>query len=294
MQNIVDNSSVFHFWANQVQEHASNQKRSIHFDTTKLYSYSLLIANIVNPETVLIHISDNSATTNKHISRAYSAVNHKNIIVCPTIDPVYTFDHKNNLDYFKREIHDHLLKSERARSGSRKQWTYNSAINNIKMYNDYCRCFKLRRKVLTIESYDLSKIVELNKKERLLLTKKKRVEKLKLIKDNNKKIKQWKTGDRVYLSHELPVFLRVNKDNATIETSKGANVPLSYTAILWRKVQQCINDKKCYTPDYNHTDKIGVYALDSIAKNGDIMIGCHNIKYSELQSIAQQLNYKGV
>ncbi|RLA69851.1 MAG: hypothetical protein DRG09_04785 [Epsilonproteobacteria bacterium] len=294
MQIITDNSSVFHFWANQTQDHASNQKRSVSFEGTKLYSYSLLIANIVNPETVLIHISDNSVTTNRHINQACYSVNHKTIIICPTIDPLYKSEHKENLEYFKTEIKGHLLKSERARSGHSKQWNFDQAETMIKEHNDYLKLFKIRRKALNINDYDLSKIVELNKKEKLLIAKKKRSEKLKIIKINNAKILLWKKGNNIHLSYNLPVFLRVDHDNDRIETSKGAYIPISFTAILWRKVRDCIKNKVTYKPDHNHSFKVGLYTLDAIQKNGDIMIGCHSIAFNELSAIAKQLNYKGV
>lgn len=77
----------------------------------------------------------------------------------------------------------------------------------------------------------------------------------------------------------------------TIETSRGAIVPLAVAPNLWRVIRIARAGKL----DLSQVKgmRVGHFTLDDVAADGSLNIGCHCLAYSELQLIAQQLGYDG-
>lgn len=97
----------------------------------------------------------------------------------------------------------------------------------------------------------------------------------------------WRLGE--YNGHGTgdSVMLRINGEQ--IETSQGARIPLAAAPMVWNLVQRAIRNGG-YEPSGLGGMKIGDYALDSIGADGTLKVGCHVIPYSELRSMARQLN----
>ncbi|MHB8388063.1 MAG: hypothetical protein ACYDBH_00615 [Acidobacteriaceae bacterium] len=85
-------------------------------------------------------------------------------------------------------------------------------------------------------------------------------------------------------------LLRVRGDQ--IETSLGARIPLSFAPIIWRAVQKVLASGIAWRPN-GHTLHAGTYAVDEISADGTLHVGCHTIRYSELELMARQLGYIG-
>jgi hypothetical protein len=101
---------------------------------------------------------------------------------------------------------------------------------------------------------------------------------------NATKVSEWKLGVRDECPHTRDVHLRVKGEN--IETSWGANVPLEVAPFVWRMAER----KESYTP-VDSDVRLGPYTLNKIDEHGDIVVGCHTIRYNELRRIAVQLGY---
>jgi hypothetical protein len=101
-------------------------------------------------------------------------------------------------------------------------------------------------------------------------------------------VSEWKLGVRAQCPHTRDVHLRVK--DANIETSWGANVPLEVAPFVWRTVQMCIETKSSYVP-IDSDVRLGHYTLNKIDEHGNIVVGCHTIRYNELRRIAVQLGY---
>lgn len=107
---------------------------------------------------------------------------------------------------------------------------------------------------------------------------------------NAEEIARWRAGDTVHtLPRELPPMLRLINNNADIQTSWGASVPVTVAPALWQMVTLArANGIGC---DDCGRAKVGDYTLDTVHPDGSITVGCHKIAYSELELIARQLKF---
>jgi hypothetical protein len=70
-----------------------------------------------------------------------------------------------------------------------------------------------------------------------------------------------------------------------VETSFGAEIPVADAERLWPVIQRVMSGDK----DYDVGMELGGYRLTKIRRDGSIVVGCHDIAYSEIERIAQQL-----
>ena len=88
--------------------------------------------------------------------------------------------------------------------------------------------------------------------------------------------------------NKLPCLLRIKGD--LIETSQGANCPVKFAKLIWLQVAKCRALKTEWTPN-GKAINAGHFNVNRIESTGNVKIGCHNIKYGFLKSIARQLNF---
>ncbi len=106
-------------------------------------------------------------------------------------------------------------------------------------------------------------------------------------------IEQWRTNS-------LPISaLRDIKDihlrvvGQRIETSHSAIVPLKIAKNVWRLVKLATSKGENieFDKDQNHL-QLGAYDLNTIFANGDIKVGCHLIRFNELELMAKKLGFE--
>jgi hypothetical protein len=90
----------------------------------------------------------------------------------------------------------------------------------------------------------------------------------------------------IYLPHTMPTMLRLSQNRETVETSKGADIPVSHAKRLWPVIQNCKALGKGLT---GRDIRLGHYVLNEIRPDGSIVVGCHDIPYSEIELIAREL-----
>ena len=193
--------------------------------------------------------------------------------------------HTQNVEDYIERVNDTLKKSLRARTS--KDWLLNRAIELTEKANSYIDKFNLPMPKLSIDDIDTDKLKEKMKQEKIERAKRAKIEREQLLKDNALKIEQWRNGETFFINHQLPCMLRINRDQETIETSQGANIPLKHTHALWVIVKKV----RAMKMTVKKSIRLGHYTLNSINKKGDIVVGCHSIKFNELQLIANKLNY---
>ena len=88
--------------------------------------------------------------------------------------------------------------------------------------------------------------------------------------------------------NKIPCLLRIKGD--LIETSHGAECPVKFAKIIWLQVAKCRALKTEWTPN-GKTINAGHFNVNRIESTGNVKIGCHDIKYGFLKSIARQLNF---
>ncbi len=92
-----------------------------------------------------------------------------------------------------------------------------------------------------------------------------------------------------YARNDRLAHCRLSVDRQTVETSKGAQVPVAEVPDLWRSIQLVRRSGEVFTPN-GHTIAIGSFHVDRIDINGDMKVGCHFIPYSEAEYIAKELS----
>ena len=292
-----NNSDVAHYWANQVQDELSNANGSFYYDGCTIYSYGshFPIASerddvqYLGNNIILFTTHGYSNTTAKHMNHVHRAIdNQKKIFYVDDVLAVEGQDHLNNFNEYKTRFTDKLKESVRSRKY--KAMLFDDALCIARDANQYAQLFNLAIEPIDIEKYNLDEIKETLKQEKIERAKQAKIKAAQLLIDNAEKIAQWKAGERGYYNslYGLPCMLRINKEDDTIETSQGANVPIKDAKLLLIYIRMYLNDQV----EFEHK-RVGHYTLNKIANNGDVTIGCHFIKHAELQEISKLLNSPG-
>lgn len=307
-KNNLSNADVAHYFTNDIVNCGFNKQSgnsSFWFGYGRLYSYSTMIMRKLvvknNKKLLLVNDSAYSVTTAKHVSLANYATSHIDRLRVVNLDvryvsskpmsSIYANAHSENLDYYKSQIKQLSKKLVGARTNK------DTYMNDISLYtsnhNNYLRYFGIKRKYLSL-NIDIEKIKADMKIEKAKIAK---LEKAKIAK-REQELKEvalkWRAGETSRVSlWALPVMLRLSEDKKRVQTSKGAEIPVKHAKILWVLVKRVIKSgtsKAVMKGDV----KLGVYKLDRIEVNGTVVVGCHTIKYDELQHMHTILVEAGV
>lgn len=98
----------------------------------------------------------------------------------------------------------------------------------------------------------------------------------------------WIAGENVYTGgfHYHKTALRIKGES--IETSRGADIPVADAIALWPLLIRAKNSGKTIQAGL-HTINLGVYRFNSFDGN-TLIVGCHSIAWPELEKMAIQLN----
>lgn len=278
MKTVFKNTDeTIHIFAQQVQQEGKNQSRSVFFEGKKIYSYGYhyLLGEFIDNNTILINDKGYSVTTSKHINSLIHATQQYKQFYITKVDIDIVHETYNTL----------LKKITRARKTTTK--------------NRYIR------EALSLEQYMVNYHKYINNKEALKNTKYKSVVKYAKVLQNEtqlidleadikeadknarafkksktqEQIKKFYNGSINYINNINKELLRLSKNKDSIETSRGANVPLKEAKILYNRI---INNK-----DIKGL-KIGYYTIIGI-KDNILKIGCHNIELKEVHKLKEVL-----
>jgi len=279
MKKVFKNTDeVIHVFAQRTQYEGQNQSRSIFFYGDKIYSYGhhYLLGQFIDEKTIIINDRGYSRTTQKHIGKLSYATNHYRQF----------FATECNVDLVYDEVNILLKKIE----ASRKPQTKQRYINRVVYLADKMAQFHTSNQdIQTIEGDKYQSIIKYAKivqDETLLIDlecdlneAKKQARRFNKEK-TQEQITKFYEGSINYLSNIPHALLRLSKEGNTIETSRGANVPLNEAKILYHR----INTGKCIKGF-----KIGHYTTIGI-KDNTIKIGCHDIKLDEVNKLKAVLS----
>lgn len=318
MKHVFNQRELFHVFANQSDGQEYGRAGSVSFDGNLLYSYSLPIANIVDAKKkiALVTTDKRSVTTAKHISCAWSALSHYTQIEVYNvrIDGYNAATvHKSNIRDLTNKLDDIVSKQARAvKSNYTSEYTY--LVHNLQAY---VKLFKLKNKLTkkqrryfdgaplvipgrVLNYNDPERVAARQKaqeyrdanRERLNAAKKARnIQKFRDRETNS----VYEPGRRRYgyNYYIMPAYLRLNEDKTRIETSKGAQVLVSSARILWNTIKRVKESGQEYVPSETVAERIKIdyYTLNKVTADGNIIIGCHNILYSESELIAKELKW---
>lgn len=279
------NAELAHVWAHQIESDTLKRANSMSCQFNILFSYNTAIAQIHN-DVPIINRYSYSNSTSKHQSHAYRALDYSKEIIAlefPKYGLTSLLSSQDSFDAFIKPYNEQLANNalvKSSRSRKYKDMLLEEAIgifNNLKKYSE----------LLNLEysiPFDLAKLTA-----ELLIAEKERIEKEKIllqqaIEKEQDDLELWKKGQDIRRFFNSTA-LRIKND--IIETSKGANIPLEHAVKFWSLIKKWHDNNITYEKN-SHSIHLGYYTVDSF-KNDILKVGCHEIPYSEIDRISQEL-----
>ncbi len=284
-------NEVAHIWASQSQY--EGRAGNIFFEDGVIYSYGyhFPVARFA-PEYGNIVLFTNrgySSSTGKHKSLIRGSIpSTYQVIYCD--DPKRSIDH--NLDKWRAAVEwmrrDFAAKTHKISRG-------NLAVEIFKTCESaaiYCMALKIAAPEWCNESndemtardyvYELAKAREIKKAAA-------RAEYEKAMGlEAAERMALWVIGENVYCGgfQYLPTALRIKAES--IQTSRGANIPIADALKLWPLLVRAKNSGKTLEAGL-HSINLGAYRFNSFDGH-TLIVGCHQIAWDQLEKMADQLN----
>lgn len=277
---------VIHFWANQVQEEGEAGNVFFRDDMIFSYGHHFCMARIMpDGRTVAITNRTYSVTTSCHVSAVRSGARHYTQI--GVHDPSATA--AVNIDYARQEIVRLLdqAKNKRIKESTRTRLK-GEALQLAQDANEFLRLMP-QEGVTPINTESLELIeaeIEAEKQRRIEAAAAEQARRLEGAKESLRKWRNHELGSYFQSYHNLPPILRLSQDQDFIETSHGARIPVGEAKRLWRLIKAV----KAAGRDFHTTRRLGHYSLTLVRADGSIVVGCHDIAYSEIEGIAKELD----
>jgi hypothetical protein len=115
-----------------------------------------------------------------------------------------------------------------------------------------------------------------------------KIRKAERIKEQAEALENWRLGLDVRNHFEVTA-LRIKDDE--IQTTRGARIPVDHAIKFWGLIKSWHEKGVSYVKDH-HSIHLGNYSVNRF-ENGILTVGCHSIPYSEIESIAHQLQLQG-
>ena len=311
-RHVFKSGEVPHLWHHQTQDSARNGNGSLFFDGLTIFSYGshFPIARHVQSangkrRAVLFTTASYSVTTSSHCSAVRSAIPQNTLVFdVPEVfkDERYASNsHAANLKSYIERVANHLAKSARARQSYSKEWEHARAVALRAEAREYAKFFHLKLPAIpTIPALDSAAMADIKAREAAKSAEKaaaERVRKAEQAKRDAELADQWRSGEYHGSLYNASVMLRIRTFGAdedvqhavaVVETSRGAQVPVSHALRGLRFVRAVVTRGEAYQRN-GHTLHLGYYAIDRIDTDGTLTAGCHVIPYSEIERIAPEL-----
>lgn len=306
-KNYFTESEISHLWAHQLRKQAHKKGANhyqFYFENKTIYSYGphFPIASLFGKknEYVAITTRSYSNTTSGHISEVKSAISHYDIdkrIYCKDPQAAVNDRHITNLEAFENAAQNAAQGLAKAKKPS---IYFNQIAAQKQMFDLYCKAFKIK---VSPKKYpylhiqpseaELQKIKEQAKKEE---ARKKEQEEKKQA-ELSLQLSYWIEGKKysdlnpegshllIPAPYELNnTYLRVI-DNQ-VQTSKGIELPIETAQRFYNWYINTVGAGGCV----NCNKEILGYKVTKADSDG-LIVGCHNITRSEINRIANILNW---
>lgn len=288
MRIVFTNSGeVAHIWAHRRQPDA--RCRNTFVDGDRYYSYGrhCLIGRHLPDGHVAINAESNSSTTNKHVREAAYAVRHLKVL------RVYGPGRDGGNRQLTANVINNLLRSAATRvKAELRDRDLNAARKIQDDFNEFVRLTAPNEPPLATFTASPEHLARLKAEERAEMkaehAREKERQRIKAATDAEK-VAAWRAG-RGHAPYGCGTLLRVNEATGCIDTSHSAHIPISDAKRLW----PVILEVKAGGIDAPFERPLGLYELRLIRADGSIVVGCHDIPWSELEGIAKQLGLLNV
>lgn len=313
---------VAHIWANQSRDSARSSNGNFWFSNTTIYSYRTPIARLVlgadgRAAGALRTNRTYSATTSSKHEPAISSALRRDIpaILVPNVGASSDADHRENLDYFTKQIAEGFAKAKR--SNARYEYAFEAVRHLVDSANAYLRLFNLSAPEYGLpEDFEAAKekaaarahslshpdpaSADRRERERARRlareAERQRIAREEMLARRESDVLDWRGGKYVALYHySLPTMVRVHPGKPEVlQTSRGAEVPLEAAIGIFRLAQRCRDRAEALPASLvaqlaTRQRQIGEFHLDRIDADGTIHAGCHTISYEESARLANEL-----
>lgn len=302
-----------HAWAHQIEETGANYGNRMFFVKGIIYSYGYhyVIAQFATPHTVLFNAYSNSNTTNKQRYIVRNAISHKEILEVVefmSYGKMSKESSRKNLDYYWDQMQEAAEKERRSRSVDYTGDIFR-ALRQMEKYVELFRCKSLLTpsQIKVLKSANHDNVLELldvagkavNKAKKAKNTRKRNA----LRKSALESIEKWLAGDRTVSPYGLDqtliggTRLRVREAGVkpnlykVVETSKGIQLEYDEAKRVFQFIAKVKERGEGWRKNGQTFQIARNYQMDSVTSDGDIVAGCHSIKWSEIERIAIQENW---
>lgn len=307
-----NNDQLAHIWAQQTKSEGKNGNGSFHFSGRSLYSYRTEIARFIEGRVVYTRHKYSVTTEGKHKNKIHGAIRHRESYsvesemrhIPDTWEEVTPIIFLDMLERLKIDIETLL------RSRSNIEWK----ISQLKESLSEARNFKDRyftdrfffpeygiliEDLKTLSTTSEESFLEVLQarfggqlKEKIQKEKEANKAKKKQIEERNAKEKEFHTDILMRwrgnlqnsndVTRRYPVMLRYNTSLNLIETSHGAEIPVSDAIKFWQAIKHNLNVIG---------QRLGEFTINDLTRDL-LVVGCHKIPLSEVETIAETLGLK--
>ena len=310
-RTVYDNSMVAHVWANQSQESARSHNGNFHFAGSIIYSYQTPIARLwVTVDGRRVALVDSASysmtTSSKHMPAIWRAL--ARTVPAFMVPHPASERHPDNLAYLAARYAELRASLHRRRdlwrpAAESLQELANGAIQYAEAFGLAVPAFDVDGDAATITAahaarqarnadpaYQAKREREKERREARKIEREREAtaQRHRLQEESRSR---WLAGEYVGYAYQLAsagggALLRVRSDN--VETSRGANVPLSHAVKAFRFIKLCRERGQEWRRN-GHSIHVGHFTVDHIEANGNFRAGCHFIEWSEVERIARQI-----
>jgi hypothetical protein len=263
------------------------------FRDGKIYSYGMhfCIARHIAPGVIAFTTRGYSISTTNHKSEVRSAARHLRTVYCN--DP--GADARSNMNVARSAIRAELALSAKPHIHQATRAAHQAnALRGAEHANEYLAALPAEERgtETPIDTSDLEAIRASLDAMDAACERLAREAHAARLRDLTESLGQWRAGEIIVRTglYELPPALRLSADRTRIETSHGAGIPTRDARRLWALVTRCREAGRGWTPPPGvHA---GVYTLREVRADGSIVVGCHDIAFAELVSIAHALGFE--
>ena len=246
---------------------------------------------------ILLTTRGYSVTTAKHLSYVRQAIgNNDRVLYCHNVVPKNEAEHRENLDSMLRTFVGIMNKAARARSNF--EYLCDQMQNLVERHYRYRKAFLIECDALRIpEDWKAQATIRLAEQAKLDKARRAKREKEAQVRAQQaiENMHAWAAGVEMPHKHimcrEFPAIQLRLKNEETVETSKGAEIPVSHAHRLWGVVSQIkIGARPPYMQN-GHTLHAGTFEVRSIAANGTLVAGCHTMTYEAMLDFAARMQW---
>jgi len=315
IKHVFNNSMCAHVWAQQTQDHG--RSGNMHFQDTTLFSYHTPIVNIVKDAhgvtTALMTSHTYSPSSSQHSGEARRSFTGP-IFYVPSLGAsggrdrnAFYVDHKYNQRHLLEQYEKLKARLLRARIFYQTgveylDHCYTQATEYAKAFNLECNiplatdAAEIDARIVRLKALENSpkRIAERTRKaENKRIAEERRFAEAKIRHADN--LIAWLNGHDNYLAYEVNhddnggALLR-RKDENTVQTSMGAEVPYEHAVTLYRIAHFCRKQESDWLPS-EVPMLIGHFTVNRIEKDGTLHIGCHKLNWPIIEAFAKANNF---